>query len=214
MDTLAGASVDLNGVVLLFAAGVVVLSAVCLWTHSRHPLDERGRAVGVEGGRQDDRRERGTESLARRAGWLRKSSLALILLVGAGLMMKSLYRLLSVDPGFQPDRVLTMGMSLRTAQYEKDAAIMNFWQQVSGPRPRRCPAWRPRRWAPAVPLTDDHWRTDITVEGMALPKPGSFPHPDVHIVSPGYVSTLGIRLLRGRDIHRRGHRECAARGDD
>jgi putative ABC transport system permease protein len=50
----------------------------------------------------------------------------------------------------------------------------------------------------AIPLTDDHSRTDITVEGMPLPKPGSFPHPDIHIVSPDYEKTLGIRLLRGR----------------
>ncbi len=49
-----------------------------------------------------------------------------------------------------------------------------------------------------VTLTNDHSRSDITFEGMALPKPGSFPHPDVHHVSPAYVSTLGIRLLRGR----------------
>ena len=49
-----------------------------------------------------------------------------------------------------------------------------------------------------VPLTDDHSRSDITIEGMALPKPGSFPHPDIHIVSPAYVSALGIQLSRGR----------------
>ena len=49
-----------------------------------------------------------------------------------------------------------------------------------------------------VPLTNDHWRDDITVEGMALPKPGSFPHPDMHIVSPAYFSTLGIPVLQGR----------------
>jgi putative ABC transport system permease protein len=40
--------------------------------------------------------------------------------------------------------------------------------------------------------------TDITVEGMVLPKPGSFPHPDIHIVSPNYEKTLGIGVLRGR----------------
>jgi putative ABC transport system permease protein len=51
-----------------------------------------------------------------------------------------------------------------------------------------------------VPLTDNHSRTDITIEGMALPKPGSFPHPDVHLVSTGYLPTLGVPLLRGRDF--------------
>jgi putative ABC transport system permease protein len=49
-----------------------------------------------------------------------------------------------------------------------------------------------------IPLTDSHSRSDVTVEGMALPTPGNYPHPDVHIVSPGYITTLGIPLLRGR----------------
>jgi putative ABC transport system permease protein len=48
------------------------------------------------------------------------------------------------------------------------------------------------------PMTDSHDRTDITIEGMPLPKPGSFPHPDIHVTSPGYFATLGIPLLNGR----------------
>jgi putative ABC transport system permease protein len=124
-------------------------------------------------------------------------SLSLILLVGAGLMMKSLYRLLSVDAGIRTERVLTMQMSLRTTQYDKNPAILNFWEQVLA-RVREAPGVEAAALGTGVPLTDDHSRTDITIEGMALPKPGSFPHPDVHIVSPAYVSTLGVQLLRGR----------------
>jgi putative ABC transport system permease protein len=124
-------------------------------------------------------------------------ALALILLVGAGLMMKSLYLLLSVDCGFRAERVLKMEMSLRTAQYTKDGAVMNFWEQTLD-RVRALPGVESAATATAVPLTDNHWRTDITVEGMPLPKPGSFPHPDMHIISPGYEKTLGVRLLRGR----------------
>jgi putative ABC transport system permease protein len=124
-------------------------------------------------------------------------ALALILLVGAGLMMKSLYRLLAVDPGFRPERVLKMQMSLRTAPYDKDPAVIGFWQQVLD-RVRALPGVQSAAVGTAIPLTDDHSRTDITVEGMPLPKPGSFPHPDIHIVSPGYEKTLGVRLLRGR----------------
>jgi putative ABC transport system permease protein len=51
-----------------------------------------------------------------------------------------------------------------------------------------------------TPMTDSHSRNDITIEGMAQPRPGNYPHPDVHIVSPGYVPTLGITLLRGRSF--------------
>jgi putative ABC transport system permease protein len=90
-----------------------------------------------------------------------------------------------------------MGMSLRTAQYAKDPAILNFWDQALR-GVRELPGVEAAALGTGVPLTDDHSRSDITIEGMALPKPGSFPHPDVHIVSPDYVKALGIRLLRGR----------------
>ncbi len=50
----------------------------------------------------------------------------------------------------------------------------------------------------SLPLTDDHWRDDIWVEGQPVPDAASFPHPDMHVVSPGFLSTMGIRLLHGR----------------
>jgi putative ABC transport system permease protein len=126
-------------------------------------------------------------------------SLALILLVGAGLMMKSLYRLLAVDPGFHSDRLLTMEMSLRTSQYGKDINILNFWQQLLD-HVRALPGVEAAALGTAIPLTDSHARVDITIEGMELPKPGSFPHPDTHVVTPGYVRTLGVALIAGREF--------------
>jgi putative ABC transport system permease protein len=195
---LAGASVSLNGPVLLFAAGVVVLCTFVFGlapaAQSTRPdvqseLKESGRALSAGTGQS---RMRGFLAIA-------EVSLALILLVGAGLMMKSLYRLLSVNPGFRPDRVLSMQMSLRTAQYSKNPAIQNFWQRVLD-QVRQLPGVEAVALGTGVPLTDSHSRSDITLEGMALPKPGSYPHPDVHEVSPGYVSTLGIPLERGREF--------------
>jgi putative ABC transport system permease protein len=124
-------------------------------------------------------------------------ALALVLLVGAGLMMKSLYRLLAVDSGFRSEHVLKLEMDLRTAQYDKDPAVIAFWQQTLD-RVRALPGVESAAVGTAIPLTDNHDRADITVEGMPLPKPGSFPHPDIHIVSPDYEKTLEIRLLRGR----------------
>jgi putative ABC transport system permease protein len=87
-------------------------------------------------------------------------------------------------------------MDLRTAQYDKDPAVIAFWQQTLD-RVRALPGVEWAALGTAIPLTGDHSRTDITVEGT-VPKPGSFPHPDIHIVSPDYEKTLGIRLLRGR----------------
>ena len=113
---LSGATVNLNGAVVLFVGGVVLLAAFIFGLapalQSTKPnvqseLKEGGRASSA-GASQN--RLRGALAIA-------EMFLALILLVGAGLMMKSLYRLLAVDPGFRPERVLTMGIDLRTQQY-------------------------------------------------------------------------------------------------
>jgi predicted permease len=197
-DMLSGARVELNSAVLLFVAGVVVLAAFIFGLtpamHSTKPdvqseLKEGGRTTG---GGAAQNRLRGALAVA-------EISLALILLVGAGLMMKSLYRLLQVDPGFRPDRVLKMGMDLRTQQYSKDPAVLNFWQQVLD-RVRVLPGVESAAVGTVIPLTDNHSRADVTIEGMALPTPGNYPHPDVHIVSPHYLTTLGVPLLRGRSF--------------
>jgi len=194
--TMSGAAVNLNGAVLLFVGGVVVLAAFIFGlapaVHSTKPdvqseLKEGGR---TSSGGVAQNRLRGALAVA-------EISLALILLVGAGLMMKSLYRLLQVDPGFRPARVLTMGMDLRTQQYSQDPAVLNFWQQLID-RVSALPGVQGAAVGTAIPLTDSHGRADITIEGMALPTPGNYPHPDVHVVSPEYIATLGIPLLRGR----------------
>jgi putative ABC transport system permease protein len=194
---LAGAKVEVNAAVLLFACGAMVLSALTFGLTPALHSTNAGQSELKQGGRTasagaGQNRWRGALVIA-------EVALALILLVGAGLMLKSLYRLLSVDPGFRPDRVLTMEMSLRTSQYEKDPSVLNFWQQVLD-RVRALPGVEAAALGTLVPLTNEHSRTDITIEGMALPKPGSFPHPDYHVVSPEYVRALGVELLRGREF--------------
>ncbi|HEY6350349.1 MAG TPA: ABC transporter permease [Candidatus Angelobacter sp.] len=196
MDMLSGATVDMNGAVLLFAAVVVVLSAFIFGLAPAMQLTKGDpQAELKDGGKTVS--AGASQSRLRDALAIAEISLALILLAGAGLMIKSLYRLLSVDPGFQTEQVLTMRMDLRTAQYAKDIQVLNFWQQALE-RVRTLPGVEDVAVGTVVPLTDDHSRTDITIENMTLPEPGNFPHPDVHMVSPGYVNTLGITLLRGR----------------
>jgi putative ABC transport system permease protein len=191
---LPGTSVSLNGVVLLFAAGVAILST-CLFgiVPARHSAKASARSALRDGGRSAtaaNNRWRGLLVVA-------EVSLALMLLVGAGLMMKSLSRLLAVDPGFRPDHLLAVSMSLRTSKYQDDKAVSNFWHAALD-RVRALPGVEHAALGTVVPMTGNHDRTDITFEGMPLPTPGTFPHPDVHVISPEYVSTLGLSLLRGR----------------
>ena len=197
-DMLMGQSVHLSGAVLLFAAAAAALTALIfglapaahsMKTDVQAELKENSRTASA-GAAQN--RLRGALAIA-------EISLALVLLVSAGLMLKSLHRLLEVNPGFRPERVLTMELNLRTQQYSKDPAILNFWQQLLN-RVQALPGVERAAVGTVVPLTDNHSRADITIEGMTMPKPGSFPHPDYHLVSPGYLRTLGVPLLRGRDF--------------
>jgi putative ABC transport system permease protein len=197
-EMLMGERMHLSGAVLLFAAAAVALTALAFGlAPAVHSTKTDVQAELKEGGRSTSagtaqNRFRGALAIA-------EISLALILLVGAGLMTKSLHRLMEVNPGFRPESVLTMELDLRTQQYSKDAAIRTFWQQLLD-RVRALPGVQSASVGTVVPLTDNHSRADITIEGMALPKPGSFPHPDYHLVSTGYLRTLGVPLQRGRDF--------------
>lgn len=197
-DMLMGATVALNPAVLLFAAILILLAAFIF-----------GLAPAVRSAKSDIHLQlkegsagAGTAASHRRLRAVfvvAELALSLILLAGAGLMMKSLHLLLSVSPGFQTERLLTMEMDLRTSQYDKDPAIINFWQSVLD-RVRALPGVQSAAVGTHIPLTDSHGREDITIEGMPLPKPGSFPHPDDHTVSDAFVRTLGIPLLQGREF--------------
>jgi putative ABC transport system permease protein len=196
--TLRGASVALNGPVLLFAGGVVVVAAFVFGlAPAFHSTQHDVQAELKEGGRTAS--AGAAQNRLRNALAVAEISLALILLVGAGLMLKSLYKLMNVNPGFLTSHVLTMEMYLSAQRYSKDPAVVNFWQQILD-RVRALPGVETAALGTNVPLTGNHGRGDITIEGMALPRPGDWPHPDSHAISPGYLRALGIPLLRGRDF--------------
>ena len=197
-DSLQTMGVRMDFSVFLFAAAMIVLVAFAFGLipalHATRPdlqetLKEGGRSATSSSAQH---RLRGALAIA-------ETALALVLLVGAGLMLKSLYHLIQVSPGFQPARVLYMEMDLHSDQYSKDPAILNFWQQVLD-RVRVIPGVESSALGTAVPLTGNHQRSDITIEGLPIPGPGEFPHPDRHTISAGYITTMGIPLLRGRNF--------------
>ncbi len=124
-------------------------------------------------------------------------ALALVLLISAGLLIKSFSRLLAVDPGFNPESVLTLRTSLRGPQYAKPEQITAFAQRTLQ-RVRALPGVAYAALGTQLPLTDSHSRSDITIVGQPLPEVGQFPHPDFHVISPDYFSAMGIPLKRGR----------------
>ncbi len=193
----AGAELRLNGPILGSALAVILLAALLFGLgpalqaarpEVQSELKDEGAGLALA------RRRRGLRSLVA-AGEL---ALAVILLIGAGLMTQTLYRLLHTGPGFQPHHRYAMEIRLRPG-YRTDAAVVNFWRQALR-RVRAVPGVERAAVGDDVPFTGNHARSDITIEGMPLPRPGGYPHPDLHFISPGYFATLGISLLRGRDF--------------
>lgn len=124
-------------------------------------------------------------------------TLATVLLVGAGLMIRSLYLLTAVNPGFDAERVITMQVSLPKAKYGTPERLSAFYEDVLQ-RMHQAPGVIAASAASCVPLTNCGTSTYLFVEGRPL-TPNTLPPLTSHrSVTPQYFRALGIPLLRGR----------------
>jgi putative ABC transport system permease protein len=126
-------------------------------------------------------------------------ALSLVLLVGAGLLLQSLWRMQAVDPGFRPDHLLTMEFRLPPAKYADPARITAFFREVVA-GVRALPGIESAALVRAVPLSGNWGADSFRVEGGPEPARGQEPSAQINLVTPEYFATMGIRLLRGRDF--------------
>ncbi|HUI43363.1 MAG TPA: ABC transporter permease, partial [Terriglobia bacterium] len=190
--------VRLDGSVLLFTLAASIVTGILF-----------GLAPALAATRVDlwDRLKEGAQGSGAgpRRGWLRGAlavaelSLALVLLIGAGLLIKSFYRVLSVDPGFAPERVLTMNFSLTDSRYPEPGQKRAFFSEVLR-RVESLPGVRSAAIGDSLPLSPYHARLmirrEVAGEGGAMS--GSTLLFSRLTVSPAYFYTLGIPLLKGR----------------
>ena len=128
-------------------------------------------------------------------------ALALLLLTGAGLMMKSFVRLLEVNPGFDPSHTLTLTLSLWGPK-SADAPAVAFFEQVLQ-RVRTLPGVESAGVVSQLPLGGNLDRYGVHVEGKSLPNPEEDPSADRYSITPGYLRAMRIPLLRGREFDAR-----------
>lgn len=125
-------------------------------------------------------------------------ALALVLLAGAGLLVKSFVRLQGIDTGFDTEGVLTTVVSLPSAKYREDAQVVTFFHQAME-RIRALPGVRSAGIVNYLPLYGGLGaNTSFFIEGRPAPPPGDEPSTDVRVADAGYFSAMGIPLLRGR----------------
>jgi putative ABC transport system permease protein len=124
-------------------------------------------------------------------------AISLVLLIGAGLMVKSFMRLIATDPGFNPENVLTMELLLQRAKYREEAQRVDFFRQLLQ-RVEALPGVESTGVVSHLPLGGSNASDSILIEGRPEPPPGQEFDGRYRVCSPRYFETLGIRLLRGR----------------
>jgi putative ABC transport system permease protein len=186
----------LNLQVLIFTALVAVLTSVLFGLVPALQAAKPELATSLkEGGRS------GTETLAggrlRSALIVTEMALAMVLLVGAGLLLRSLLVLGRVDPGFAKDHVITFGLDLpdRYGQPQRVAFYRSLLEEV-----RTTAGVRSASAAFPLPLSADDVKTSFEVEGRPM-KQSEYPVTAFHIIDRDYFRTLGIPLLSGREFN-------------
>lgn len=190
--------VTVNASVLLFTAGVTALTGVLF---GAFPALHAARA-NVGGMLKDAMRGSSGGIASRRARntlVMAEMALAVVLLVGAGLLIRSFSKLLSVDPGFHAERVVTFSIAAPDAKYreyaQRRALVGDLVERMN-----RVPGAQGAAIVTGLPLSNLMMRTSAHIEGTPQERPGERKTTDVAMVTPGYFTTMGIPMVSGRDF--------------
>jgi putative ABC transport system permease protein len=126
-------------------------------------------------------------------------ALALILLISAGLLIRSFLRLQQVNAGFDPSNVLTMQVELPSSRYKESVQVSTFFEQTLE-RIAALPGVESAGGINVLPLSGNNMRTSFTILNRPAPPPGQEPLAEARAVTPGYFRTLRIPLLRGEEF--------------
>ncbi|MCI0486738.1 MAG: ABC transporter permease [Blastocatellia bacterium] len=128
-------------------------------------------------------------------------ALALVLLVGAGLMMRSLMKLLEVDPGFKTENLLTMTVSLPSGKFTEASQVVEFHKQLIS-RVESLPGVTGAGTVNILPLIGGN-TTRFYVEGEPVPPPGEETESNLRTAGSNYFRVMGIPLIKGRHFDER-----------
>jgi putative ABC transport system permease protein len=126
-------------------------------------------------------------------------ALSVALLVGAGLLVKSMLRLFNTNLGYEPDNVLTMELRISRNRYENKQQVNDLMHTVLE-RVKAQPGVQSATLSNNLPGTVDGWQNDISVEGQRPVKRGELINVDWSIVTPDYFKTMGMQFVRGRSF--------------
>jgi len=189
--------VGLDWRVLTFTAGVSLLTGLVFgmvpaFQASRTELTESLKEGGRSGGG------------GARRNWMRSAlvvselAVAVILLVGAGLLIQSLWRLQKVDSGLQPDHVLTFTVSISDVKYPSEQQSQ-FFQQLRT-KLESLPGVEGASGVLPLPLSGDRFSISFEIDGRPVAKKDQ-PSADFFVADAGYFKAMGIPIVKGRDFN-------------
>ncbi len=189
--------VNLSGTVLAFTAGLAALTGLLFGLLPALRAYGMGLAAGMhEGGRGNTTNRRINSALV-----AVQFALSVILLIGTGLLLKSFQRLQAVEPGFNPEQMLTMSVVLPREKYDTPEKAAQFYQNALE-RLRNAPNVQAIGFAASLPFAHDGNVDGIIIEGQE-PVDGNTRETEqvvMQTATPGLFQALGISLLQGRDF--------------
>ncbi|HSE40605.1 MAG TPA: ABC transporter permease, partial [Acidobacteriota bacterium] len=187
-------SVNINSIVLLYTLGISLLTAFIFglmpaiqmtrWNLQEH-LKESSRGVQLG------------SSSTRNSFVIVEIALALILLVGAGLLIRSFASLLNVNPGFNPKNVITVRILLPRVRYTEDHQIVQYFQEALR-RIQALPMVESAGGTTFLPFAETASGTNFFIEGRPTPRPDQEPTTLVYVTDENFFKTMQIPLIRGR----------------
>lgn len=192
--------ISLDWKVMLFTFGVSILTGVLFGivpaiqttkTDLHETLKEGGRSAAAA-----------TKHWVRSVLVVAEIALALAVLVGAGLLVKSFMRVQEVNPGFNPQGLLTMSVSLPDFKYSEAPQRANFYKQLINDV-SALPGVQSAGAVSVLPLSGQGSSGSFRIEGRDVPRGQSPPHGARWAATPDYFKTMGIPIIRGRYFEER-----------
>jgi predicted permease len=193
-------AIRIDGTVLAFTFGVAILTGIIFGmapairvarVDLNSSLKAGGRSSQTEGGFNMARQ--GLRSLL----VIAELALSMVLLIGAGLLIRSFTRLASVPPGFNPEHVISMRLAEAGPKYRSDKARIQFYQQI-GDRISRLPGVQAQGAVSTLPLTASVGWGGILIEGYTPPPSEPELQVDMRVATNDYFRTMEIPLAQGR----------------
>jgi predicted permease len=185
---------DLN--VLLFSLSISILTGVVF---GLAPALQMSRAGSGEGLKENARGIHGSGNRMRRSLVGIEIALTVILLTGAGLLLRSFSKILQIDPGFRSENLLTAHVNVTGTSLSQGNRQLDFYRATLD-RARDLPGVISAAAINHLPLAGDRWGTNFVLDDRAEPAPGEEFNAVYRVISPDYFNTMGARILKGREF--------------